>query len=499
MLNDGDGSEDRTIAYSEGEREVVDPLQVVIRQQSDMQAAMVQLTTLLQEAVTLWMATAPLRPASPTAPFTAAYTDHTHAPVAVHPPPPTNALHTPPLTNAPPPLSPPLLSVRVQSPPPLPPKETPLARPLAYDANIHGDQCIKGKCFHQRVDAMPAPASPCNAPPEYYQLQRVIPRPHRNPSESSESTTSAGDVVDVPSVSTVGLNNAFTAITLSTSINNWVGGAVLMLAPFAGALKPNVIGAVAKALVPRPAVLKAWIELTKAHTSETGAQLLGLGASTLADNVLRTADPKDKIGYPQYDVTLPVAYYISNFEMVAGANELNEGVKATACAAPLKGSALMVANEYFEARKAGATFAGLKEELISKINFKRTNADKIRFSALKLKGGQSIKDFVQELRLKANQAYATEEDFTQRAIEVRVYEQFLVGLTGELRDATASTSPPDISSAMTAALNAEAHGITRDYHVIHPVACIPREVPRGEIKHLTETEAVPTNPGERQP
>jgi hypothetical protein len=274
-------------------------------------------------------------------------------------------------------------------------------------------------------------ASPHNAPPEYDQPRHVIPRMHRNPSESSESTTSARDVVDAPSVSTVGLNNALTAITLATSISDWVGGTVLMLAPFAGAPKPNVSGAVAKALAPR---------------------LARLGASTLADDVLRTADPKDKIGYPQYDASLPVAYYISNFKKVASANELDAGVKATACAGPLKGSALMVANKYFEARKAEATFEGLKEELISKIDFKRTNAEKIRFSALKLKGGQYIKDFVQELRLEANQlrleanqAYAAEDGFTQRAIEVRVYEQFLVGLTGELCNAMASTSPPDIS------------------------------------------------------
>jgi hypothetical protein len=336
--------------------------------------------------------------------------------------------------------------------------------------------------------------SPRNTPPEYDQPWSLIPRPRRNPSELSESTTSAGDVVDAPSV--------------STSINDWVGRAVLMLAPFAGAPKPNVIGAVAKALVPWPAVLKAWIELTKAYASETGAQLLArLGASTLADDVLRTADPKNKIGYPQYDATLPVAYYVSNFEKVADTNELGEGVKATACAAPLKGSALIVANEYFEARKAEATFSGLKEELISKIDFKRTNTDKIRFSALKLKGGQSIKDFVQELRLEANQAYAAEEGFTQQAIEVRVYEKFLIGLTGELRNATASTSPPDISSAMTAAFNAEACGITRGDNVIHPVASAsyrprPNTVhppPRGEIRHFTETEAVPTNPGGRRP
>jgi hypothetical protein len=57
--------------------------------------------------------------------------------------------------------------------------------------------------------------------------------------------------------------------------------------------------------------------------------------------------------------------------------------------------------------------------LISKINFKQTNADKIRFSALKSKSGQSIKDFVQKLGLEANQAYTAEEGFTQRAIEVR--------------------------------------------------------------------------------
>jgi hypothetical protein len=76
MSNDGDGSDDRTLAYSEGEHEVVDPLQVVIRQQSDMQAAMMQLTMLLLEAVTRWMTTAPSQPASPTTPFTVAYTDH---------------------------------------------------------------------------------------------------------------------------------------------------------------------------------------------------------------------------------------------------------------------------------------------------------------------------------------------------------------------------------------------------------------------------------------
>jgi hypothetical protein len=90
MANDGDGSDDKTLAYSEGERKVVDPLQVVIRQQSDMQAAMMQLTTLLQEAVTRWMTTAPSQSASPTTPFTVAYTDHAPTAAVVHPPPPTN-------------------------------------------------------------------------------------------------------------------------------------------------------------------------------------------------------------------------------------------------------------------------------------------------------------------------------------------------------------------------------------------------------------------------
>jgi hypothetical protein len=279
------------------------------------------------------------------------------------------------------------------------------------------------------------------------------------------------DVVDAPiPTSTVGLNNALTAITSSTSLTDWVGGATLMLAPFAGAPKANVIGAIAKALVPRPAVLKAWIALTNDHKSDNGAQLLAkLGTSTLTDDVVRKSDSKDKIGYPQHDTTLPVAYYIANFEKVAAANELAEAIKATACAAPLKGSAPMVAREYFEAT-SDATFSGLKEELVAKIDFKRARADKIRFGTLKLKASQSIKEFVQELRLEANQAYAANEGFTQQAIEVRVYEQFLAGLTGELRNATASMSPPDISSAMTAALNAEAHGISRDDHTIHPVA-----------------------------
>jgi hypothetical protein len=58
----------------------------------------------------------------------------------------------------------------------------------------------------------------------------------------------------------------------------------------------------------------------------------------------------------------------------------------------MKGSASMVANEYFEAKKADAAFSGLKEELIAKINFRRTNADKIRYSALKLRNGQFIKE-----------------------------------------------------------------------------------------------------------
>jgi hypothetical protein len=205
----------------------------------------------------------------------------------------------------------------------------------------------------------------------------------------------------------------FHTITLSTSLNDWVGGATLMLAPFAGAPKANVIGAVAKALVPRPAVLKAWIALMNAHKSDTGVELLArLGGSTLTDDIIRKIDSKDKIGYPQHDATLPVAYYIANFEKVAAANELAEAVKATACAAPLKGSAFMVANEYFEAKQSDATFSGLKEELVSKIDFKRTRADKICFGTLKLKGSQSIKDFVQELRLEANQAYAANEGFT---------------------------------------------------------------------------------------
>jgi hypothetical protein len=128
----------------------------------------------------------------------------------------------------------------------------------------------------------------------------------------------------------------------------------------------------------------------------------------------------------------------------------------------------MVAREYFKAT-SDPNFSGLKEELIAKIDFKRTRADKIRFGSLRLKASQSIKEFIQELRLEANQAYAADEGFTQQAIEVRVYEQFLAGLTGELRDATASTSPPDISSAMTAALNALARGISRDENTIHLV------------------------------
>jgi hypothetical protein len=83
-------------------------------------------------------------------------------------------------------------------------------------------------------------------------------------------------------------------------------------------------------------VLKEWIGLTKQHPAETGTQLLArLGALTPANDILRTVDPKDKIGYPQYDSSLPVAYYPSNFKIVAGANELGAGRKATRCAAPL--------------------------------------------------------------------------------------------------------------------------------------------------------------------
>jgi hypothetical protein len=130
----------------------------------------------------------------------------------------------------------------------------------------------------------------------------------------------------------------------------------------------------------------------------------------------------------------------------------------------------MVAREYFKATMGVPTFTGLRDELIAKIDFKRTRANKIRFGSLKLKSTQSIKEFVQELRLEANQAYAADEGFTQQAIEVRIYEQFLAGLTRELKDVTASTSPPDISTAMTASLNAVARGISRDENVIHPVA-----------------------------
>jgi hypothetical protein len=60
---------------------------------------------------------------------------------------------------------------------------------------------------------------------------------------------------------------------------------------------------------------------------------------------------------------------------------------------------------------------GLKEELTSKFDFKRMNADKIRFSSLKLKAGQSVKEFIKEINLEGN---AAEEESTQKAIEVRL-------------------------------------------------------------------------------
>jgi hypothetical protein len=242
-----------------------------------------------------------------------------------------------------------------------------------------------------------------------------------------------------------------------------------MLAPFVGAPRVNVVGAVAKALVSRPVALKAWVKLTVDHQTDNGAALLArLGSATLVGDIVRRIDNKDKITYPTHDSTLPVAYYLDNFQKVAEANELAEALKATACAAPLKGSAQMVAREYFEATK-DPSFTGLRDELIAKIDFKHTRADKIRFGQLKLKTTQGIKEFVQELRLEANQAYAADEGFTQQAIEVRVYEQFLAGLTGDLKDATALTSPPDISTAMTTALNALARGVKRDEDTIHPV------------------------------
>jgi hypothetical protein len=106
------------------------------------------------------------------------------------------------------------------------------------------------------------------------------------------------DVVDAPiPTSTIGLNNALMAITPSTAVSDRVGGATLMLAPFVGAPRANVVGAVAKALVSRPAVLKAWIKLTNENKADNGGELLAkLGSATLIGDVIRTVDSKDKIG-----------------------------------------------------------------------------------------------------------------------------------------------------------------------------------------------------------
>jgi hypothetical protein len=65
----------------------------------------------------------------------------------------------------------------------------------------------------------------------------------------------------------------------------------------------------------------------------------------------------------------------------------------------------MIAREFFESTKGAPTFTALRDELIAKLDFKRTRANKIRFGRLKLKPGQDIKAFVQELRMEANQAY----------------------------------------------------------------------------------------------
>jgi hypothetical protein len=194
-----------------------------------------------------------------------------------------------------------------------------------------------------------------------------------------------------------------------------------------------------------------------------------MAAATLEGDIVKSVDSKDKIAYPKFDSTLPIVYYLDTFQGVAEANGLPEINKATACASPPSGAALMIAREFFESTKGTPTFAALRGELIAKLDFKSTRADKIRFGRLKLKPGQEIKAFVQELRLAANQSYAAEEGFTLQAIEVRIYEQFLAGLTGELKDVTAATSPLDLDHAMTAALNAVSRGVSRDEHVVHPV------------------------------
>jgi hypothetical protein len=107
MSGDGSDTEDRAPEYKEDEREVRDPLQIVLRQQEDLHAAMIQLTQALQNAAARWPAAVPPRPATPpvvsftpadTNPFTPAYTNPVvHPRAAVHLLSPTSASPQSPL------------------------------------------------------------------------------------------------------------------------------------------------------------------------------------------------------------------------------------------------------------------------------------------------------------------------------------------------------------------------------------------------------------------
>jgi hypothetical protein len=185
----GDGSDSEGMASSEREAEE-DPLQIIVRQQRELQAAMMALTVALQTTADRWAAAPPPpRPATPPVvsfgaadnnPFTPSFND----PVA-HPRIPVVHASVSPQS---PPLQPHIIRVHIPSPPdpldnppedPLDDPRTPLLRP--FDTHLHGNNCIEGKCFNLRPDARPAyppveqppmPASPRDTPPSHDQPPR---------------------------------------------------------------------------------------------------------------------------------------------------------------------------------------------------------------------------------------------------------------------------------------------------------------------------------------
>jgi hypothetical protein len=177
------GSDSEGMASSEREAEE-DPLQIIVRQQRELQESMMALTVALKATADRWEAQlAPPRPATPPVvsfgaadnnPFTPSFSDpvaHPRVPVV-----------SPGVSPQSPHLQPHIIRVVVPSPEPLddPPEgplidpRTPLLQP--FNTHLHGNNCVEGKCFNLRPDARPAyppveqppmPAGPRDTPPLY--------------------------------------------------------------------------------------------------------------------------------------------------------------------------------------------------------------------------------------------------------------------------------------------------------------------------------------------